>query len=314
MRRMARARLVGINHVALEVGDLDAALELYGRLFDFELRGRVPRDGVPRHGRPVPRRSPRAAGRGRTTAATSGSWSTTATPCAPRSPRPGIEPHRGRGLRFADPWGNEFEIVEYARRPVHEGRAGVLRGMGLDGLEKTEKAQARAGREGPALAPRAIASSPRTSRSSANSKRSSASPAVRSSASATSVGNSSGRQRAEVVGELRRCAAPRRRAAAPACSPRTRSRRRRARTCRRRSAITRGGRPAAAEHARGCARAPGIDCGPAGIRPSEIWAASRWRCSSRRFSRAIVLDLLLPVVGVGLGHARPRRRCGRAAG
>src|SRR3954452_9829229 len=38
---MARARLVGINHVALEVGDLDAALELYGRLFAFELRGRV---------------------------------------------------------------------------------------------------------------------------------------------------------------------------------------------------------------------------------------------------------------------------------
>src|SRR3954463_15686721 len=38
---MARARLVGINHVALEVGDLDAALDLYGRLFGFELRGRV---------------------------------------------------------------------------------------------------------------------------------------------------------------------------------------------------------------------------------------------------------------------------------
>ena len=30
---MARARLVGINHVALEVGDVDAALALYGRLF-----------------------------------------------------------------------------------------------------------------------------------------------------------------------------------------------------------------------------------------------------------------------------------------
>src|ERR687896_1076127 len=42
MHRMTRPRLVGINHVALEVGDLDAALELYGRLFAFELRGRVP--------------------------------------------------------------------------------------------------------------------------------------------------------------------------------------------------------------------------------------------------------------------------------
>ena len=36
------ARLVGINHVALEVGDLDEALEFYGRIFEFELRGRVP--------------------------------------------------------------------------------------------------------------------------------------------------------------------------------------------------------------------------------------------------------------------------------
>ena len=38
---MARkARAVGFNHVALEVGDIDEALEFYGRLFDFELRGK----------------------------------------------------------------------------------------------------------------------------------------------------------------------------------------------------------------------------------------------------------------------------------
>jgi catechol 2,3-dioxygenase-like lactoylglutathione lyase family enzyme len=37
----APARLIGINHVALEVGDVDAALELYGRLFTFSLRGRA---------------------------------------------------------------------------------------------------------------------------------------------------------------------------------------------------------------------------------------------------------------------------------
>lgn len=37
-----RGRLVGIDHVALEVGDLEAALEFYGRLSAFELRGRVP--------------------------------------------------------------------------------------------------------------------------------------------------------------------------------------------------------------------------------------------------------------------------------
>ena len=37
-------RLVGINHVALEVGDVDAALEWYGAIFELRLRGRAGRD------------------------------------------------------------------------------------------------------------------------------------------------------------------------------------------------------------------------------------------------------------------------------
>jgi hypothetical protein len=58
----------------------------------------------------------------------------------------GIKPHRGRGLRFADPWGNEFEIVEYA--DVQFTKApGVLRGMGLS-LEKTEEARAQLAEKG----------------------------------------------------------------------------------------------------------------------------------------------------------------------
>ena len=36
-----RVRLVGINHVALEVGDLEEALSFYGRIFEIELRGRT---------------------------------------------------------------------------------------------------------------------------------------------------------------------------------------------------------------------------------------------------------------------------------
>ncbi|MGO8055755.1 VOC family protein, partial [Rhizobium leguminosarum] len=35
-------RAVGINHIALEVGSIDEALDFYGRLFDLELRGRIP--------------------------------------------------------------------------------------------------------------------------------------------------------------------------------------------------------------------------------------------------------------------------------
>src|SRR6201982_853297 len=40
MSEIKKARMVGFNHVALEVGDIEAALAFYGRLFDFELRGK----------------------------------------------------------------------------------------------------------------------------------------------------------------------------------------------------------------------------------------------------------------------------------
>jgi catechol 2,3-dioxygenase-like lactoylglutathione lyase family enzyme len=40
MPQTKKARAIGFNHVALEVGDIDEALAFYGRLFDFELRGR----------------------------------------------------------------------------------------------------------------------------------------------------------------------------------------------------------------------------------------------------------------------------------
>ena len=136
---MGKARLVGINHVALEVGDLDEALEFYGRWLDFELRGRVrgmafldagdqflalsegrrqgPDDG--RHFGLVvdDREAVRAA-----------------------LDQAGIRPERGRGLQVRDPCGNVVEIVDY--REIQFSKApGVLDGMGLAGLEKTEAAQ-----------------------------------------------------------------------------------------------------------------------------------------------------------------------------
>ena len=39
MQESGKPRLVGVNHVALEVGDVQAALSFYGAIFDFELRG-----------------------------------------------------------------------------------------------------------------------------------------------------------------------------------------------------------------------------------------------------------------------------------
>src|ERR1700686_5890855 len=40
MSEATKARVVGFNHIALEVGDIEAALAFYGRLFDFELRSK----------------------------------------------------------------------------------------------------------------------------------------------------------------------------------------------------------------------------------------------------------------------------------
>ncbi len=59
----------------------------------------------------------------------------------------GIKPHRGRGLRFADPWGNEFEIVEYGDVQFTKAPE-VLRGMGLGDLDKTERARAELAEKG----------------------------------------------------------------------------------------------------------------------------------------------------------------------
>src|SRR5918997_290841 len=131
-------RLVGINHVALEVGDLEEALEFYGRLFEFELRGRVhgmafldmgdqflvlaagrsqPPDGKRHFGLVVDDRED----------------------VRRRLADAGAEVLPGRGLDFRDPWGNHVQVVEYGDVQFSKTPA-VLTGMGLDGLEKTAAA------------------------------------------------------------------------------------------------------------------------------------------------------------------------------
>ena len=134
----ARVQAVGVNHVALEVDDVDAALEWWARFFDFELRGR--------------RRSMAWIDLGDQFVALS----------APRSTPPDDDRHFGLvvdgkerlraalqeagvqvptsgSLRFRDPWGNNIEVVDY--RDVQFTKApGVLRGMGLDRLDKSDEA------------------------------------------------------------------------------------------------------------------------------------------------------------------------------
>lgn len=134
-----KPRAVGFNHVALEVGDIEEALAFYGRLFEFELRGKSdamafidlgdqfialqkgraqpPDDG--RHfglvvdDKEAARRALQAAG---------------------------VTLLDGPFLDFRDPWGNRVEIVGYDN--IQFSRApNVLRGMGLTHLAKNASAR-----------------------------------------------------------------------------------------------------------------------------------------------------------------------------
>jgi catechol 2,3-dioxygenase-like lactoylglutathione lyase family enzyme len=135
---MARARLVGVNHIALEVGDIDAALEFYGRIFEFELRGRVRRMAFIDMGDQFI-----ALSEGRTQSPDQARHFGLVVDDRERVRAAledaGIEILPGRGLDFLDPWGNQVQVVEYADVQFTKTPE-VLRGMGLDGLEKSPEA------------------------------------------------------------------------------------------------------------------------------------------------------------------------------
>ena len=133
-------RLIGINHVALEVGDLDAALDLYGRLFAFELRGRAPGMAFIDMGDQF-----LALAEGRTQPPDDGRHfglvvdDKEAVRAAVE--REGLRVMPGRRLDFFDPWGNRFEVVAY--QDIQFDRvAGVKRKLGIEGLGKTDAAVA----------------------------------------------------------------------------------------------------------------------------------------------------------------------------
>ena len=133
------ARLVGINHVALEVGDLDAALALYGRLFSFELRGRGERMAfidmgdqflAISEGRVQDPDDARHFG-----LVVDDKEAVRAAVQAEGLPLVGV----GHRLDFLDPWGNRIEVVGYADIQFERAPA-VKRKLGIEGIGKTEKA------------------------------------------------------------------------------------------------------------------------------------------------------------------------------
>ena len=138
MSKPRKARAIGINHIALEVGDIDAALEFYGQLFEFELRGRSDSMAFIDLGDQFLNFST-----GRRQAADDerhfGLVVDNRQPVLDQLETLGIPLLPGPFKDFLDPWGNRVELIDYATIQFSKTPQ-VLRGMGLDGLDKTDEA------------------------------------------------------------------------------------------------------------------------------------------------------------------------------
>jgi lactoylglutathione lyase len=137
----AKAKLVGINHIALEVGDLDAALDLYGRLFAYEMRGRLRKMAFIDMGDQF-----LAVAEGRSQEPDDGRHFGLVVDDVDAAreavEREGLKVLGGRGqsFDFRDPWGNRFQVVGY-RNIQFERTGGVRRKLGIEDVEKTDAAK-----------------------------------------------------------------------------------------------------------------------------------------------------------------------------
>jgi lactoylglutathione lyase len=133
-----RPRLVGLNHIALEVDDVDAALAFYGRLFAFRLRGRHPGMAFIDLGDQFIALAER-----RTQAPDTRRHFGLVVDDRHAVKRAldalGVKTLAGEGLDFLDPWGNRVQVVQYSDIQFTKAPQ-VLKGMGLDGLSKSAEA------------------------------------------------------------------------------------------------------------------------------------------------------------------------------
>jgi catechol 2,3-dioxygenase-like lactoylglutathione lyase family enzyme len=134
-----RPRLVGINHVALEVGDVEKALEFYGRFFEFSLRGRSNGAAFIDIGDQFLALM-QASSAGHDRARHFGLVVDDKERVRRALEDAGVEVFPGRRLDFLDPWGNRVEVVQYDQIQFTKTDR-VLEGMGLE-LGKTEAALA----------------------------------------------------------------------------------------------------------------------------------------------------------------------------
>jgi catechol 2,3-dioxygenase-like lactoylglutathione lyase family enzyme len=140
-------RLVGVNHVALEVRDLDEALEFWGSLFEIEV------EREPEHRMAFIDMGDQflALSEGRTadphSAQHFGLVVDDKEAVRDRLVEVGVEVSPGRRVNFRDPSGNLIQVVEYGQIQFTKGE-NVLRGMGLDDLSKTPEAEAELAEKG----------------------------------------------------------------------------------------------------------------------------------------------------------------------
>src|ERR671927_1561885 len=132
-----KARALGINHVVLEVGDLDAALEFYGAIFEFTLRGKSDHNAFIDLGDQFIQLS---LGKSQSPDDKRhfGFVVDDREPVRRALEKLGINSINER-LNFRDPWGNRIEVVPYDNVQFTKA-AHVLRGMGVGDLQKTQSA------------------------------------------------------------------------------------------------------------------------------------------------------------------------------
>jgi lactoylglutathione lyase len=137
MAASVKARLVGMNHIALEVDDVEQALAFYGRIFDLRLRGRAGRMAFVDMGDQFI-----ALAEGRTQPPDGHRHFGLVVDDKQLALRLAREAGAEvRGNDFLDPWGNRIQVVAYPDVQYTKAPE-ILEGMGLDGLEKTESALA----------------------------------------------------------------------------------------------------------------------------------------------------------------------------
>ena len=138
MSNVSKPRLVGINHIAIEVGDIDQALDFYGKIFDFKLRAKRPGNAFIELGDQFINMM-QTADAHEDRRRHFGLVVDDRSSVCDRVEAAGGKLVPGPFLDFLDPWGNRVEVVEYSNLQFTKAPH-VLRAMGFD-LDKNESAR-----------------------------------------------------------------------------------------------------------------------------------------------------------------------------